>query len=73
MNQITPREQEILHLIAYEYSSKEIANRLYVSYETVNTHRKNIMRKLEVKNVAGMIRTAFERNLLPLAPKGLTA
>lgn len=73
MNQITQREQEVLHLIAFEYSSKDIANRLYVSYETVSSHRRNIMTKLGVKNTAGMIRVAFERNLLPIAPMSLTA
>lgn len=64
MNQITKREQEVLHLIAFEHSSKEIANRLYVSYETIISHRKNIMRKLDVKNVAGLVRVGFETGLL---------
>ena len=64
MNQITQREQEVLHLIANEHSSKEIASRLYVSYDTIISHRKNIMRKLEVKNVAGMVRAGFEIGLL---------
>ena len=39
---ITPREKQVLHLIAYEHTAKEIANKLYVSYETVNSHRKNL-------------------------------
>jgi len=73
MKPITPREKEILYLIAHEHSSKEIAHQLYVSCETVNTHRKNIMIKLDVKNTAGMIRVAFERNLLPLSSLSLTA
>ena len=61
---ISTREKQVLHLIAYEHSSKEIAAKLFLSQETVNTHRKNIMRKLEVKNTAGMMRVAFEKNLL---------
>ena len=61
---ISTREKEVLYLIAYEHSSKEIAAKLFLSQETVNTHRKNIMRKLEVKNTAGMMRVAFEKNLL---------
>lgn len=61
---ITPREQKVLHLIAYEYSSKEIASKLFISYETVNTHRKNIMMKLDVKNTAGMVRVAYQKNIL---------
>ena len=67
MEEITTREKEVLTLIAYEHSSREIANRLYVSYKTVNSHRKNIMSKLQVKNTAGMIRAAFEREILPLS------
>jgi len=47
---ITPREQEVLYLIAYEHSTKPIASKLYVSYETACTHRKNIMNKLGAKN-----------------------
>jgi len=60
------REIEILRLIAFEFTSKEIANTLFISRETVNTHRKNLMNKLGVKNVAGLIRSAFEHNLLPI-------
>lgn len=61
---ITPREQEVLHLIAHEHSSKEIAQMLYVSYETVHSHRKNIMSKIGVRNAAGMVRVAFEQGLI---------
>ena len=64
---ITTREIEVLNLIAYEYSSKEIAAQLCVSYETISSHRKNIMSKLGVKNTAGMIRVAFERGLMQIA------
>lgn len=64
---ISPREREVLHLIAYEYSTKEIASELYLSTETINSHRKNIMRKLNVKNAAGMVRVAFEQQLLQTA------
>ncbi len=61
---ITPREREVLYLIAYEHTAKEIANKLYVSYETVNSHRKNIMHKLGVKNTAGMVRVAVQQHLI---------
>jgi len=60
------REIEILQLIAFEYTSKEIADRLFISRETVNTHRKNLMCKLRVKNVAGLMRKAYEVRLLSL-------
>jgi len=61
---LSAREHEVLYLIAYEYSSKEIAQILYLSYETINSHRKNIMEKLGVKNTAGMVRVAFERGIM---------
>lgn len=61
---ITARELQVLHLIAYEHSSKEIAAKLYLSRETINTHRKNIMIKLGVKNTAGMVRVAYQKNIL---------
>jgi len=63
---ISEREKEVLELIAYEYSSKEIASKLFVSRETINSHRKNLLTKLNVKNTAGLIRKAFESRLLVL-------
>jgi DNA-binding CsgD family transcriptional regulator len=61
---LTSREEEIIHLIAYEYSTKEIAQRLFVSYDTVKSHRSNIMKKLGAKNIAGVVRKAFEMEIL---------
>lgn len=63
---ITMREYEVLNLIAYENNTKEIAAKLYVSYETAQTHRKNLLKKLNVKNTAGMIRVAYENQLLQI-------
>lgn len=63
-NSISPREQEILHLIAHEHTSKEIASELYISTETVLSHRRNIMHKMNVRNVAGMVRVGMERGLV---------
>lgn len=61
---ITPREKEVLRLIAYEYSTKQIAVKLIVSYETASSHRQNLMRKLDVKNTAGLMRVAYQQGLL---------
>ena len=61
---ITLRENQIITLLAYEHSTKEIAQKLFLSYDTVKTHRKNIMRKLGTKNIAGVVRVAFQRNIL---------
>ena len=63
---LTKREIEILKLIASGYSNQEIANILYISYNTVDTHRKNIMHKLAIKNTAGLVRYAIEKGLISL-------
>ncbi|MCB0689891.1 MAG: helix-turn-helix transcriptional regulator [Saprospiraceae bacterium] len=63
---ISEREKEVLRLVAYEYSSKEIAQELYISTNTVNTHKKNLRSKLDVKNLAGMVRKGFELGILEL-------
>ncbi len=63
---ITKREMEVLTLISEEYSSKEIANMLFVSIATVETHRKNIRNKLNCRNIAGVIRKSFELGLLTI-------
>ncbi|HAX47444.1 MAG TPA: response regulator transcription factor [Ignavibacteria bacterium] len=63
---LTKREIEILKLIASGYSNQEIANILYISYNTVDTHRKNIMHKLSIKNTAGLVRYAIEKGLISL-------
>lgn len=56
--EITSRELEILQLIASEWKSSEIAKKCNISISTVENHRKNIFRKLEVSNVAGMVSVA---------------
>ncbi len=61
---ISNRESEILDLISKEFTINEIAKLLFLSPHTIVTHRKNMMRKLDVKNAAGMIRKAFELGLL---------
>ena len=58
------RERQVLHLIADELTTKEIASTLFISYETVQTHRKNLLIKLNAKNTAGLMRRAFETRLL---------
>ena len=61
---LTKREREIINLVAYQYSTREIASKLYISFETVRTHRKNMFSKLGVKNVAGLVRVACEFDLI---------
>lgn len=58
--QITSREQEILQYIVDGLTSSEIADRLYISPRTVETHRSNLMQKLDIKNTAGLVRYALQ-------------
>jgi DNA-binding NarL/FixJ family response regulator len=61
---LSPREQEILELIVAEYTTKEIAKKIFLTEGTVETHRLNIIKKLGVKNTAGIVREAFLRHLV---------
>jgi DNA-binding NarL/FixJ family response regulator len=61
---LTRRETEILQQIAEGKTSQEIAEILFISPRTVDTHRANLIQKLGVKNSAGLVRYAIERNLL---------
>ncbi len=58
--QLTKREKEILKLIAQEKTTSEIAEMLFISTHTVDTHRKNLLAKLGVKNAAGLVKFAIE-------------
>lgn len=58
---ISPREKEIVALIAQELSNEQIAERLFISLQTVETHRKNIMRKTEAKSAIGLVKLAMEK------------
>jgi DNA-binding NarL/FixJ family response regulator len=60
--QLTRREKEILYLIGREYSTLEIAEKLFISFHTVETHRANLMQKAGVKNTAGLVRWATEND-----------
>jgi DNA-binding NarL/FixJ family response regulator len=61
---LTPREKEILYLIAEGYSTKEISDRLFVSINTIETHRKNMLLKTGLRNVAHMVKWAYENGYL---------
>ncbi|MEL6627154.1 MAG: response regulator transcription factor [Bacteroidota bacterium] len=58
---LSPREYEILKLVIKEYTTQEIAQKLFISKETVDTHRKNIRDKMGVRNTAGMVREALRK------------
>ena len=61
---LTAREREVLHLIAKEYSNKNIAEELFISERTVETHRKNIFRKTKTSSIVGLIKFAYANNLI---------
>ncbi|GAB4252673.1 MAG: UvrY/SirA/GacA family response regulator transcription factor [Vicingaceae bacterium] len=61
---LTSREVEIIKLIANGLTNKEIADKLCLSTHTVNTHRKNIMQKLGIKNTAGIVIYAVKENII---------
>lgn len=61
---LTEREREILSLIAKENSNKQIAEKLFISERTVETHRKNIFRKTNTTSIVGLIKYAFANNLI---------
>lgn len=63
---LTQREKEVLHLIAEGYTNHEIADKLFISPHTIDSHRKNLLNKFEVKNTAALINSAVKHNLLNL-------
>ncbi|MEM8897747.1 MAG: response regulator transcription factor [Bacteroidota bacterium] len=61
---LSRREKEILKLIVEERTSQEIADELFISLKTVETHRRNLLSKLNARNTAGLVRIAMERKLI---------
>lgn len=61
---LTKREKEILKLIAEERTNQQIADSLFISLRTVETHRLNLTQKLNIKNTAGLVKEAIKRGLI---------
>ncbi len=61
---LTVRELEILKLVCEEYTTADIAEKLFISPRTVDTHRKNILEKTQSKTIIGLIKYAFENNII---------
>lgn len=59
---LSPREKEVLNLICNEYSNKEIADKLFLSFNTIESHRANLMSKAGARNTAGLVRWAVEND-----------
>ncbi|WP_245819379.1 LuxR C-terminal-related transcriptional regulator [Bifidobacterium tissieri] len=63
LNQLTPREREVMRLIARGYTYREVAAKLFISIKTVETHASRVLRKLQLSNRAELIRWASDRNI----------
>lgn len=61
---LSKRERQVLQMIAAEYTTVEIADQLHISEKTVESHRSNLLVKLDARNVAGLVRKAIEWDLL---------
>lgn len=61
---LTKREKEVLKLITREHTTAEIAEKLFISQNTVESHRKNLLSKLQIRNSAGLARYAVESGLM---------
>ena len=61
---LTRRETEVLQMIVREMTNDEIAQKLYVAKRTVDTHRQNLIKKLDVKNTVGLVRAAYKLKLI---------
>jgi DNA-binding NarL/FixJ family response regulator len=61
---ITRREKEVLELIADGMTNNEIAQKLFISTTTVDTHRKNLLAKFEAKNIASLIKVAVQQHMI---------
>ena len=61
---LTNREIDIIKLIEKEYNNRQIAEALFISERTVETHRKNIFRKTNTNSVIGLVKFAYEHRLI---------
>jgi two-component system response regulator NreC len=64
LDSLSPREKEIMQLVAEEHTSSEIGKILFISEKTVEKHRANLMDKLHVRNLAGLVRLAIKYGLI---------
>jgi RNA polymerase sigma factor (sigma-70 family) len=62
---LTPRQREVLQLVAEGLTSKEVADRLGVSVKTIESHRAQLMKRLGVSNVPGLVRSAIRLGVVP--------
>jgi len=69
---LSDREMDVLYLIAREHSNSKIADILFLSKNTIDSHRRNLFLKMHVHSSAGLIRRAYELSILPMEmPEGV--
>ena len=61
---LSNREKEVLHYVVKEFTDQEVADTIHISLRTVETHKRNLIKKLRVKNVVGLVRFALEQRPL---------
>jgi DNA-binding NarL/FixJ family response regulator len=69
--ELTPREAEVLQLIAEGFANKQIAAELGLSVKTVEKHRQQVMQKLNIHDIAGLVRHAAAKGIIEMAPAGV--
>ena len=65
---LSPREQDVLKLLAQGYTNQEVGTRLHVSVKTVETHRTQLMERLDIHGIAGLVRYAIRAGMLNVDP-----
>ncbi|MBX3159037.1 MAG: response regulator transcription factor [Deltaproteobacteria bacterium] len=63
-DELTPRQREVLQLIAEGHTTKDIARRLHVSVKTIETHRAQLMERLDIHHIAGLVRYALKAKIV---------
>jgi DNA-binding NarL/FixJ family response regulator len=69
--ELTPREAEVLQLIAEGFANKQIAAELNLSVKTVEKHRQQVMQKLKIHDIAGLVRHAAAKGIIEMSPAGV--
>jgi len=69
--QLSTREREVLHMVVRGYTGADIAKRLFISPRTVEAHRANLMRKLNLRNHSQLLRYALQKGFIPPEPDAL--
>lgn len=64
IQELTPRQREVLQLVAEGHSTKDIAQKLNLSVKTVDTHRTELMQRLDIHDIAGLVRYAIRIGLI---------